>query len=173
MAITYKIRGRRDPRNYNKEGSAKFYAQIVSNQQIQIEDMARNIARRITAQEADVQAVLVALGPVMRELLLNSYVVQLSQLGRFRVSFNGLGADSEEKYDTGYITRIKNVFTPTKAIKQEFSLDVGNLEFVRAKGEYISGQDKDKKPAAETMSAKVASETKKTTRKKTEKTPAK
>lgn len=172
MAITYKVRGRRDPRNYDKAGTAKFYAQIISNQQIQIEEMARNIARRITAQEADVQAVLVALGPVMRELLLNSYVVQLSQLGRFRVSFNGLGADSEEKYETGYISRIKTVFTPTKAIKQEFSLDVGDLEFVRAKGDYISGQDKDKKPSSGIMSTKVASETKKATSKKVEKTPA-
>lgn len=173
MAITYKLRGRRDPREPEKANSAKFYAQIVSNQQIQIEDIAKNIARRITAQEADVQAVLIALGPVMRELMLNSYVIQLSQLGRFRLIFNGLGSTTEENYDIGYLMRVKTVFTPVKTLKSEFSLEAGNIEFVRAKGDFISGQDKDKKPPTREESAKVASETKKAARKKTEKTSAK
>lgn len=137
MPITWKAQLRYDPRSWETpeaERPKKYYVSIVQQGQITLEQLGRRIARRITAQNADVQAVLAAIQPLFRENLLSGKVVSLSQIGRWRVTFHGIGAATEAEAEAQLVNNVMIRFKPGKRITTKFKLGPGStLVFEKAK----------------------------------------
>lgn len=114
--VSYGVSPRVNPRD--KESEPKFYGQIVSNQSISIEELAEVIANRCTVKLADVVGVVSAFEAEMKKALLNSEIVELDRIGRFRVTISGKGAETEEDFSTENITGVKVRYAPAKYIKE-------------------------------------------------------
>ena len=114
--VNYSVAPRINPRD--RESAPKFYGQIVSNQSVSIEELAEVIAGRCTVKLADVVGVVSAFESEMKKALLNSEIVELDRIGRFRVTVSGKGAATEEDFDTEYIRGVNVRYAPAKYIKE-------------------------------------------------------
>lgn len=117
--VNYGVCPRRNPQN--EEEDPKFYGQIVSNQSVSIEELAEVVASRCTVKLADVIGVVTAFETEMKKALLNSEIVELDRIGRFRVTVSGKGALTEEKFQPEHIRRVNVRFAPAKYIKEVLS----------------------------------------------------
>lgn len=114
--VNYGVSPRINPRD--KDAAPKFYGQIVSNQSISLEELAEVIAARCTVKLADVVGVVTAFETEMKQALLNSEIVELDRIGRFRVTLSGKGALTEADYQPEYIKGVNVRFSPAKYIKE-------------------------------------------------------
>ena len=117
--VNYSVAPRINPRD--RESAPKFYGQIVSNQSVSIEELAEVIASRCTVKLADVVGVVSAFESEMKKALLNSEIVELDRIGRFRVTVSGKGALSEKDYTADLIRGVNVRFSPAKYIKEVLS----------------------------------------------------
>lgn len=127
--ILFKVIQKKDPRD--PEAAGKYYGRIVSIKQIDIKELSERIAARVTCQRADIEGVLAAIQPLFRQNILNGKIVSLSQIGRWRASLNGVGANTKEEYDTTYLTKIKTVFVPNRSIKERLLLTNSEVKLIR------------------------------------------
>lgn len=114
--VNYGVSPRINPQN--REEEPKFYGQIVSNRTVSIDELAEVVAGRCTVKPADVVGVVTAFEVEMKSALLNSEIVDLDRIGRFRVTVNGNGTATEEEYHPSLIRGVKVRFTPAKYIKE-------------------------------------------------------
>jgi len=114
--VNYGVSPRKNPRD--REAAPKFYGQIVSNQSVSIEELAEVIAKRCTVKLADVLGVVSAFETEMKKALLNSEIVELDRIGRFRVTVSGKGAETEEDFSTEQIKNVNVRYSPAKYIKE-------------------------------------------------------
>lgn len=117
--VNYGVSPRINPRDKNMP--PKFYGQIVSNQSVSIEELAEVIASRCTVKLADVLGVVTAFEAEMKSALLNSEIVELDRIGRFRVTVSGRGTLTEKEYTSDNIKGVNVRFVPTKYIKEVLS----------------------------------------------------
>lgn len=117
--VSYGVSPRRNPRD--KEMPPKWYGQIVSNGSISLEELAEIIANRCTVKLADVLGVVTAFELEMKKALLNSEIVELDRIGRFRVTVSSKGALTEEDYHQELIVGVNVRFSPAKYIKEVLS----------------------------------------------------
>ena len=114
--VNYGVSPRVNPRE--KDEAPKFYGQIVSNRSVSLEELAEVIAARCTVKLADVVGVVTAFEAEMKKALLNSEIVELDRIGRFRVTVSGKGALTEEDYQPEYIKGVNVRYAPGKYIKE-------------------------------------------------------
>lgn len=114
--VNYVVSPRVNPQD--KDAAPKFYGQIVSNRSIGLDELAEVIASRCTVKLPDVLGVVAAFESEMKKSLLNSEIVELDRIGRFRVTLSGKGALTEEKYQPEHIRGVNVRFTPAKYIKE-------------------------------------------------------
>ncbi len=93
------------------------YAKAVYNGVTTIEHLQKQIARISAVSEGDVRSTLLTLTQLITDELTAGRIVELGDLGRMRVSFKSKASDSEEKFQTADIKRIRVLFTPGKMIK--------------------------------------------------------
>lgn len=117
--VNYVVGPRANPTDPEQE--PKFYGQIVSNRSVGIEELAEVIANRCTVKPADVLGVVTAFETEMRKSLLNSEIVELDRIGRFRVTVSGKGAPTEEDFSVGNIKAVRVRFAPAKHIREVLS----------------------------------------------------
>lgn len=117
--VNYVVSPRTSPKD--KEMPPKFYGQIVSNRSVDINELSGIIAGRCTVKLADVLGVVTAFETEMKKALLNSEIVELDRIGRFRVTVSGKGALTEEDHSVGHIKGVKVRFAPAKYIKEVLS----------------------------------------------------
>lgn len=117
--VNYGVCARQNPSE--KNDPPKYYGQIVSNQSVSVEELAEIIASRCTVKLADVLGVVTAFENEMKAALLNSEIVSLDRIGRFRVTVSGKGALTEEDYQQAYIRGVNVRFAPAKYIKEVLS----------------------------------------------------
>lgn len=117
--VNYGVSPRTNPQDRDEE--PKFYGQIVSNRTVGIDELAEVVASRCTVKPADVVGVVTAFEVEMKSALLNSEIVELDRIGRFRVTVNGKGALTEEDYHPSLIHGVKVRFAPAKYIKEVLS----------------------------------------------------
>lgn len=140
MAVYYKLQQKVNPRD--TDGERKWYARIISQKRVMIEELAERISARVTAQRADVEAVLAAIQPLFRQNLVNGKVVKLSQLGNWRIVLVGAGETTEELYDTSLVRRAKVNFLPAVGLKTKLRVEgKDKIEFKRVTFE--TGTDDD------------------------------
>ena len=117
--VSYGVSPRRNPSE--KGTPPKWYGQIVSNGSISLEELAEIIANRCTVKLADVLGVVAAFESEMKKALLNSEIVELDRIGRFRVTLSGKGALSEKDYTSDLIRGVNVRFSPAKYIREVLS----------------------------------------------------
>lgn len=117
--VSFGVIPRKNPQE--KGTPPKWYGQIVSNGSISLEELAEIIAGRCTVKLADVLGVVTAFEQEMKKALLNSEIVELDRIGRFRVTVSGKGAVTEEDYHQELIEGVNVRFSPAKYIKEVLS----------------------------------------------------
>lgn len=117
--VNYGVCPRVNPQE--KSAPPRWYGQIVSNQSVSIDELSEVVASRCTVKLADVLGVVTAFEGEMKKALLNSEIVELDRIGRFRVTVTGKGALTEEDYHPEHIKGVNVRFAPAKYIKEVLS----------------------------------------------------
>lgn len=121
MAINYRVRERKDPRN--PEAAGKWYSEAITISTVREKDIAEEIAKSCTVKYADVVAVLYGIQyEIIRQLKMGN-TVQFGDIGSFGGVLHGLGSDSPETYDINYVTRFQVKFRPGKELTFHIEVD--------------------------------------------------
>jgi predicted histone-like DNA-binding protein len=121
--IYYNVNKRKNPQT----GTEKFYGTVNIQSNVDLEDIAEEIAYSTTATEADVKAVLSSLQKYIIEHLKNGQSVRLGDLGSFRTTMTSTGVADKDKFTASQIKRVRARFTPSSRIQS--SLQLKNLTF--------------------------------------------
>jgi predicted histone-like DNA-binding protein len=112
--IKYKSVGRRKPGI--TDGPMKYYASIVLDGEVGLQEICQDIERTSTVSEADIMAVLTALVSIIPDKLTQGKIVRLGDLGSFRPSLGSNGMETEEEVSGHSIKSSRVIFTPGKRI---------------------------------------------------------
>lgn len=127
MAIKYNIVERGEP-GVAGGGTKKYYASAVTTGNLDIEELTEQIERISTVSGADIRAVLYGIVDVVPKLLANGNIVQIGDLGSFRVSVSSEASDTAEEVTAAKIKKSKILFRPGK----KFSAMLKTLEYKKA-----------------------------------------
>jgi len=111
----------------DKTSEQKYYAMAVSSGVSDINHLARLIEARSTVSSADVKAVLDNLNFVMDVELRAGRIVKIGELGTFRLSIGGKGAETEAEFNQTLLRRGRIRFTPGKSLQDT----IGVMNFSR------------------------------------------
>ena len=127
MAIPYKVIERGEP-GVAGGGTKKYYASAQTTGNLDIEELTEQIEQISTVSGADIRAVLYSIVDVVPKLLSNGNIVQIGELGSFRVSISSDPSETEEEVSAGNIKKAKILFRPGK----KFSKMLKTLEYKKA-----------------------------------------
>ena len=106
-------------------GSKKYYAQVIATGIDTTEDLVRRIERSSTMSRADIHGTLYALVDAMKISFEQGRVVQLDQLGNFRISVSSSPTDSPEELNSSQIKNVRIIYNADRELKDW----VKNLSF--------------------------------------------
>lgn len=115
MAISYKIRKQELKFAGNKK--TIYYAQSINKGEASLEEIEGMISKISALSEGDVRSVLRTMSDLVIHNIKNGRVVDLGDLGRFRISLKGKASDKAEDFKATNIKRAKIIYTPAKAIR--------------------------------------------------------
>ena len=92
MSVMFCATPRKDPRDQNSE--PKYYVTVRSNGRVNAHGIARDISKMSTVSSLDTAAVLDAFINVVPDLPADGKIVELGDLGTFRVSVSSEGAET-------------------------------------------------------------------------------
>lgn len=118
-SIHYSVSQRIDPRE--PEVAGKFYAQAQAKGTANLEELAEKISYSTTMTRGDVKGVLAALEDEISERLLNGEIIQLGDVGTFRVTLQSKGAVSAEDFYASNITRANVAFRASNRLKAQLA----------------------------------------------------
>lgn len=116
MTVKFNVVPKKDPRNL--EAPPKYYASVVSSGRTGLRDLAGRIAQISTVSSVDTMAVLEALLTVVPDELGRGQIVELGDLGSFRLTFESTGEETAEAVNAANIVDAKPRFTPGKLFKK-------------------------------------------------------
>ena len=122
MAVKYKLVQRKDMSEDAGPGSKLYYATAVSAGEMTLEELCEDIAESSTVTSADVKAVLDRLGWILSKNLKAGRIVQVGELGNFRMTLGSSGVSTIEEFNTSLIRKPKVVFYPGKRLQETRSL---------------------------------------------------
>tara|TARA_R110001606_G_C14988080_1_gene605390 strand:+ start:56 stop:457 length:402 start_codon:yes stop_codon:yes gene_type:complete len=93
MSLRYRITKRNNSINNNKE---QFILQAVNTGTVDLEYIAKLISNESSLHEVDVRAVLIALGMKLEYFLTDGKIVDLGEMGRFKMGFSGVASNTEK-----------------------------------------------------------------------------
>ena len=117
MPVNYKLVSRP---NLGKDAAInpkKIYAQAVTNGYVQFDEFCEDIAETCTLTSADVKAVLDRMNYMLHKSLKAGRIVQLGELGNFRMAVGSTGSLTEKEFTNEQIKKPRIVFTPGKALQ--------------------------------------------------------
>ena len=129
MSVKYKLIQRKD--TDAGPGSKLYYAQAVSAGEMTLDELCEDIAESSTVTSADVKAVLDRLGWILSKNLKAGRIVQVGELGNFRMTLGSSGAPTIEEFNSSLIRKPKVSFHPGKRLQETRSL----VSFERIGGE--------------------------------------
>lgn len=103
--------------NGPEEGQEKYYAVAKSSGISDLEKMCDLISARSTVSSADVKGVLDSLNWVMDIELRAGNIVQLGELGNFRLTICSAGTEKAEELTVSQIKGSRIIFTPGIALR--------------------------------------------------------
>jgi len=117
MALQFR-KVKRKVMNGPEEGQEKYYALARTSGVSTLDKMCKLICARSSMSSADVKAVFDSLNWAMGLELDSGNVVQLGELGNFRLSLSSEGAATEEELDATMIRQARIIFTPGSALRK-------------------------------------------------------
>ena len=125
MSVKYKLIQRKDMSTDAGPGSKLYYAQAVSTGEMTLDELCEDIAESSTVTSADVKAVLDRLGWILSKNLKAGRIVQVGELGNFRMTLGSSGAPTIEEFNSSLIRKPKVSFVsfhPGKRLQETRSL---------------------------------------------------
>lgn len=104
--------------NGPEKDQEKFYAMARTSGVSSLDKMCELICSRSSLSAADVKGVFDSLNWAMRLELMSGAIVQLGELGSFRLSVRSEGAATEKELDAHHIKRANIIFTPGKILRE-------------------------------------------------------
>ncbi|MCD8167241.1 MAG: HU family DNA-binding protein [Bacteroides sp.] len=98
-------------------GEKRFFGQVRCGECITFDKVCDQIALLSTATKGDVELILDSFVEVISEQLDSGNIIQLGDLGNFRVSAGSYGVEAGEPFRAAQIKRPRIVFTPGKMLK--------------------------------------------------------
>ena len=116
MTVNFNIVPKKDPRNL--EAPPKYYPTVVSQGHADLRAIAERITGISTVSSVDTMAVLEAFLMVIPQELAKGNIVELGELGSFRLTMLASGEDRPEAVSKRNIKEVKVRFKPGKLFKQ-------------------------------------------------------
>ena len=95
-----------------------YYPRLKSIGEINLREIAEDIAKGSTVSPGDTMAVIESLLQKVPDYLARGYIVRLGELGSFYLSIQAEGSDSSEQVNATKIKRNKLHFRAGKIVKQ-------------------------------------------------------
>lgn len=116
MPVQYRIGKRKN--NLNPSESLRYMMQAVHTGEIDSERLAYEISNESTLSQADVVAVLKALGQKVQFHLSEGRVVELDNLGRFKVGFKSESTTTIRELSPKKVKKFHINYQPSRALKK-------------------------------------------------------
>lgn len=113
--VKFKTISRKNPQDLL--APEKFYAQAVNDGRIDLRELALFASKQSTVSRADCHAVLIALVELVTHHLAEGRIVELGELGSFRMSLSSSGLDQSEDLTASAIKKAKILFSPGADLK--------------------------------------------------------
>lgn len=97
----------------------KYFPCAVSNNEVDLDNLADIISYRSTLTKADCYAVIIALTEAIGESLSNGSIVRLDSLGTFRLTLQGKGNITPDDLGKSNIIGAKVKYKPSKNINNK------------------------------------------------------
>ncbi|MBD3616714.1 MAG: HU family DNA-binding protein [Gracilimonas sp.] len=127
MPVNFNVIERAEP-GVEGGGNRKFYASAISKGSKGIEELTDRIEKISTVSGADIRAVLYAIIDIVPEMLSDGNIVNIGDLGSFRVSISSEGSVTAEEVDSSHITDARILFRPGN----KFDEMLKNLSYEKA-----------------------------------------
>lgn len=128
MAIHYRISKRKN--NISETSEVNYILQSVSTGEVDIDQLCYEISSETTLSEADIRAVLIALGGKLKEHLGNGKTVSLENIGRFKIGFKSVGKPDQSLLNAKEVSKFHINYQPTIKLKRWLN---SGLELVKEK----------------------------------------
>lgn len=115
MSIKYKLIEKGQP-GVAGGGTKKWYASIVTDGELDIDDIVKQIEKFSSLSEADIRGVVIAVENVIQEALADSKIVRLDKLGTFYPTLSSSGAATEKDFNQSLIKSAGVNYRPGKRI---------------------------------------------------------
>lgn len=115
MSIQIKSLPRKNPRDL--EAPEKYYASVVHERFIGIDDLAALISEICTVSEPDCAAVLSSMEKVMMLQLRTGRIVRFGKVGSFRIGISSEGKDTPEEVNAFSVKKSRLIFTPSTRLR--------------------------------------------------------
>lgn len=116
MAIKYRLLEKGEP-GVAGGGTKKWYASVVTDGEVSIDDLVKSIEKFSALSEADIRGVIIALENVIQDALADSKIVRLEKLGSLYPSLSSEGTSSKVDFVAKtHIRRTKVNYRPGKRI---------------------------------------------------------
>lgn len=112
MAINYQFVKHRDMRLNAPEGQMVYYAQTFTSGRTSFNELAEFVAGHCSMSRGDVMNVFDAIIFFLKMLLLKGDVVELGELGNFRLTAGASGVMDPKEFNTRMFNRPKITFIP-------------------------------------------------------------
>jgi predicted histone-like DNA-binding protein len=115
MAINYRARQKAQP-GVPGGGTKKFYASIVTDGEVTVSGLSKEIEKFSSLSEPDIYGVIIALENVIQNKLSEGRIVKLEKLGTFYPTLSSEGKDTEEEIDSRSIKSVGVNYRPGSRI---------------------------------------------------------
>lgn len=115
MPIKYKVREKSQP-GVKGGGKKKWYASIINDGEVGIDDLVKQIEKFSTLSEADIRAVIFALENAMQDALANSKIVRLDKIGSLYPTLSSNSAETEREFNANNIKSVNVNYRAGKRI---------------------------------------------------------
>lgn len=117
--ITFKAVERRNPQL--PDDPKKFYPMVKNTGTIDVRTISDELSDASTLNSVDIRAVLFGLEKSLLKYLQDGYIVKFGDLGTFRASLSGTGADTAEEVTASNVTQKRIIFSPSMILKRTVS----------------------------------------------------
>lgn len=127
MAIKYKVIEKVQP-GVKGGGNKKWYANVVTNGELTVDDLAKEIEKFSALSEPDIKGVIIALENVIQAALSDSKIVRLEKLGNLYPTLSSGAAATEKEFTPSLIKSVGVNYRPGPRIIQ--AMEAAKLEKV-------------------------------------------
>ncbi|MCD8194528.1 MAG: hypothetical protein LUD74_08300 [Tannerellaceae bacterium] len=112
MALKYHVVRRTDLRKGASQGAMLYHGQVRVGDRITLDELGESISALSTASEGDISVVLDGLLMLLRQHLVKGNIVELGDLGKFRMVAGSPGVEEAEDFNVSLFKKGHIVYTP-------------------------------------------------------------